>query len=167
MGCTIHIKEYWINDILFKENNFKNKMSILYSKRRQKELFTLSVLRYNMKMNEFCNKKKYNEYKKQVDIQEFYLFRKHHIFPGYKSEKNIIDTLNHLSKIFYHPNSSYTVYNNGFIFRKEKKINHHDIKKNLEITFPKNINELNLSYTKVNYIEYLYLDLHFLLLKSL
>lgn len=138
-------------------------MSLIRSNLR-KELYTLSILRYNMKMNEFFNPKKYKEYAKQVDMQEYYLFRKHHIFPGYKSNKNIILSLNHLSTIFHNPKSPYTVYNNGFIFLNEERVNEYIILNSNNIKFPNLID--NFSYCNVREDEYRFLELHFLLFKT-
>ena len=138
-------------------------MSLIRSNLR-KELFTLSMLRYNMKMNEFFNRKKYYEFSKQVDLQEYYLFRKHRIFPGYKSNKNIILSLNHLSNIFHNPKSPYTVYNNGFVFLKQQGIINYNISDKNKLIFPILID--NFSYCNVKEEEYRYLELHFLLLKS-
>lgn len=138
-------------------------MSLIRSNLR-KELFTLSMLRYNMKRNEFFNRKKYYEFSKQVDVQEYYLFRKHRIFPGYKSNKNIILSLNHLSNIFHNPKSPYTVYNNGFVFLKQQGIINYNISDKIKLIFPILID--NFSYCNVKEEEYRYLELHFLLLKS-
>lgn len=138
-------------------------MSLIRSNLKR-ELFTLSMLRYNMKINEFFNRKKYYEFSKQVDLQEYYLFRKHYIFPGYKSNKNIILSLNHLSNVFHNPNSPYTVYNNGFIFLKEERVNEYIILNSNNIKFPMLID--NFSYCNVTEEEYRYLELHFLLFKT-
>lgn len=138
-------------------------MSVIRSNIRQ-ELFTLSMLRYHRKMNEFFNRKKYNEFSKQVDIQEYYLYRKHHIFPGYKNKKNIILSLNHLSNVFHNPKSPYTVYNNGFVFLKEQGIINYNISETNKLIFP--VSNDKFSYCNVQKEEYRYLELFFLLLKT-
>ena len=51
-------------------------MSLIHSNIRR-ELFSLSVLRYNMEMNRYRDQQKFKEFAKQVDIQEYYLFQKH------------------------------------------------------------------------------------------
>lgn len=130
----------------------------------KKELFTLSMLRYNMDIYKYKDKKKYNEFAKQVDIQEYYLYNKHRVFPGYKSEKNIIFTLNHLSKIFNNKKSPCTVYSNGFIFSKNNLKKSYVIVDSKKIVFP--VRNDIFSYCNVNERECQYLKLHFLLMKS-
>lgn len=132
----------------------------------RKELFTLSLLKYNMKIFENRDKKKFIAFAKQVDIQEYYLFQKYNFFLPSKKEKNIIQTLNHLSHQFYHPKSNYTVFNNGFIFYKEKQIYYFPIKQFPLLTFPKTKKNSNITFTKIKRIEFDFFQLHFLLLKS-
>ena len=139
-------------------------MSLIHSNIRR-ELFSLSVLRYNMEMNRYRDQQKFKEFAKQVDIQEYYLFQKHKIFPGYKSDENIILSLNHLSNIFHNPKSKYTVYQNGFIFSKNEIISNYTIPDCKEIKFPL-IND-KFSYCNVNERECYFLELHFLLFKSM
>lgn len=130
----------------------------------KKELFTLSVLRYNRIFYKSKDKEKFLDFHKQVDIQEYYLFHKYKLVPVQKEKKDIILTLNHLSHQFHNPKFPYILYNNGTIYKKTKNIKNYIFSEKLE--FPIKIQN-NLSYCNVNKEVYNYFSLYFSILESL
>jgi len=125
----------------------------------KKELLTLSVLKYNMKYYENKDYKKFLDFHKQVDAQEYFLYHKYKLFSVDKKKKNILLSLNYLNHEFHNPLYPYIIYNNGLIYKKHKLLKSYGITDYKKLIFPVQISS-DLSYCNVSKDKYQYLDLY-------
>lgn len=140
-------------------------MKVIKNYNIKKEVFTLSVLKYNMKYYENKDYKKFLEFHKQVDAQKYFLYHKYKLFSVEKKKKNILLSLNHLSHQFHNPLYPYIIYNNGLIYKKHKFIKSYSITDYKKLIFPVNISS-DLSYCNVSKDTYNYFNLYFTSLES-
>lgn len=119
----------------------------------KKEIFTLSVLKYNREINKLRSNRKFFYYENQVNNQEFFLYCKYNYLPIDKDKDSVYRTIEFLTKQFHSEKNEYKIKSNGDVIYNKEKIESFYIEEPMKL--PRKMGRKR--YCKVKKREYIYI----------
>lgn len=119
----------------------------------KKEIFTLSMLKYNREINKLRSNRKFFYYENQVNNQEFFLYCKYNYLPIDKDKDSVYRTIEFLTKQFHSEKNEYKIKSNGDVIYNKEKIESFYIEEPMKL--PRKMGRKG--YCKVKKREYIYI----------